>query len=133
MPNVAARIREQLNVKSFAVVKEKETYDSEKINPDTYSFPVFHNKFNQFLKEGHKIGKIEPLFKRILDADIKVWREKFAGVKEPAKEDPKKDKKKDKKKPKEAPTGDAPANKEEKAKKPATEQAAPSAPAAEST
>ena len=36
-----------------------------------------------FIKEGHKLGKIEPLFKRISEADVKVWKEKFGGVQNP--------------------------------------------------
>ena len=36
-----------------------------------------------FIKEGHKLGKIEPLFKRITEADVKAWKEKFGGVQNP--------------------------------------------------
>ncbi len=50
---------------------------------DNYSHPVFCNKFVCFIKEGHKLGKIEPLFKRISEADVKVWKEKFGGVQNP--------------------------------------------------
>lgn len=34
---------------------------------------------------GHKIGTILPLFKRIGDADVKTWREKFGGQQQAAK------------------------------------------------
>jgi hypothetical protein len=44
---------------------------------------VFCNKFLCFIKEGHKLGKIEPLFKRITEADVKAWKEKFGGVQNP--------------------------------------------------
>ncbi len=44
---------------------------------------MFCNKFLCFVKEGHKLGKIEPLFKRITEADVKVWKEKFGGVQNP--------------------------------------------------
>ena len=37
-----------------------------------------------FIKEGHKLGKIEPLFKRITEADVKALKEKFGGVQNPA-------------------------------------------------
>lgn len=82
MPNIALAIRTQLNLPKFNVVKEKDSYDSENILPDSFSHPVFFNKFYRFLNAGHKLGKIEPLFKRIMEADIKVWREKFAGKQE---------------------------------------------------
>jgi methionyl-tRNA synthetase len=82
MPNISLAIRTQLNLPKFNVVKEKDSYDSENILPDSYSHPVFFNKFYRFLNAGHKLGKIEPLFKRIMEADIKVWREKFAGKQE---------------------------------------------------
>ena len=44
---------------------------------------MFCNKFLCFIKEGHKLGKIEPLFKRITEADVKAWKEKFGGVQNP--------------------------------------------------
>jgi hypothetical protein len=82
MPNVSANIRRQLNVSVLTVINEKESYNSDNISADVYSYPVFHNRLCQYLKEGHKLGKIEPLFKRIMEADVKVWREKFAGVRD---------------------------------------------------
>lgn len=99
MPNVASTIRKQLNLPTFNVTTEKDTYDSDNIKADVYSHPVFFNQFLNFVKEGHNIGKPEPLFKRIMDADVKVWKEKFGGVQDKKPEDAKKDKKggKDKK------------------------------------
>ncbi|CAF0762286.1 unnamed protein product [Brachionus calyciflorus] len=99
MPNVASTIRKQLNLATFSVITEKENYDSENIKADVYSNPVYYEKFYNFVKEGHQIGKPEPLFKRIMDADVKLWKEKFGGVQEKKPEDAKKDKKggKDKK------------------------------------
>ena len=102
MPNISAVIRRQLNVPVFKVTKESETpeaYDGENIKPCEYEHPVFFNKFYQFVKEGHVIGKAEPLFKRILEADVKVWKEKFGGVQE-KKPDEKEAKGKKKEKPK---------------------------------
>ena len=96
MPNVSCTIRRQLNVDTFKVATELESYDSDNIKPGDYSHPVFFNKFYNFIKEGHKLGKIEPLFKRITDAEVKVWKEKFGGVQEPAAAAPG-DKKKEKK------------------------------------
>ena len=85
MPNVASTIRKQLNVPTFNVTNESTTeYDSDKITPGDFSHPIFCNKFSCFIKEGHKLGKIDPLFKRITDADVKLWKEKFAGVQDPA-------------------------------------------------
>ena len=97
MPNVSSTIRKQLNIDTFKVVGESESYDSENIKPGEYSHPVFFNKFFNFIKEGHKLGKIEPLFKRITDADAKAWKEKFGGVQNAAEAGPA-DKKADKKK-----------------------------------
>lgn len=97
MPNISAKIRNQLNVETFSVISEKETYDSENLKSDTYSSPVFFGKFFNFIQEGHQIGKPEPLFKRIMEADVKVWKEKFGGVQEKQPEDAKKDKKNAKK------------------------------------
>lgn len=79
MPKVSITIRQQLNLPVFDVVKEKESYDSSNIKSESYSYPKFYSKFVQFLKEGHQIGKAEPLFKRITDADIKEWKQKFGG------------------------------------------------------
>ncbi len=95
MPRVASTIRKQLNVDTFEVVREKDDYDSHNIKPDVFSYPKFVNKFYQFLKEGHKIGKVEPLFKRIGEADAKLWKEKFRGVQNSSgkqEEEPKKSK-----------------------------------------
>ena len=98
MPNVSSNIRRQLNVPTFDVLKEKENYDSENIVPDQYSHPVFFNQFYNFIKEGHQIGKAEPLFKRIGDAEVKEWKAKFGGVQEkkPDEKNPKDKKAKDK-------------------------------------
>ena len=79
MPNVSASIRRQLNLPAFSVLTDKPEYSSENIISDSYEFPVFYNKFFRFLTPGHKIGTILPLFKRIGDADVKTWREKFGG------------------------------------------------------
>lgn len=100
MPNVSANIRKQLNLPVFSVTTENASYDSDNIKPDVYSYPVFFNKFFNFVKEGHHIGKSEPLFKRIMDADVKVWKEKFGGVQEKRDEKNPKDKKQAKKEPK---------------------------------
>lgn len=110
MPNVSATLRKQLNLPVFKVLNESETYDSDNIKPDVYSHPLFFNKFYNFVKEGHLIGKPEPLFKRILDADVKLLKEKFAGVQ---------DKKADEKNPKDKKGGNAKKNdaKKEKRKK----------------
>ena len=89
-------IRKQLNLPIFKVLKESESYDSENIKPCDYEHPVFFSKFYQFVKEGHIIGKAEPLFKRIAEADVKVWKEKFGGVQEKKPEDDPKNKKKEK-------------------------------------
>lgn len=97
MPNISAKIRKQLNLETFSVISEKEMYDSENLKSDTYSFPIFFGKFFNFVQEGHQIGKPEPLFKRIMEADVKVWKEKFGGVQETKPEDGKKDKKNAKK------------------------------------
>ncbi len=74
--------------------------------------PVLPDKLYCFLREGHKIGKAEPLFKRIKEDEIKVLKQTFAGVKEAV---PEKDAKKDKKK-------------EKKAKAPAQTPAPPATP-----
>ena len=81
MPNVSNTIRRQLNVEEFQLAFDRAQagYDSENIKPSSYSFPKLVTKFNCFLKPGHKIGKSEPLFKRIAETDAKVWKEKFAG------------------------------------------------------
>jgi methionyl-tRNA synthetase len=81
MPNVSIAIRKQLNLPLFDVNSEKENYDSGNIKPEVYSYPKFYNTFVQFLKEGHRIGNAEPLFKRITDAEVKEWKEKFGGQK----------------------------------------------------
>lgn len=85
MPNVSASIRRQLNLPAFSVLTDKPEYSSENIISDSYEFPVFYNKFYRFLTPGHKIGTILPLFKRIGDADVKTWREKFGGQQQAAK------------------------------------------------
>jgi methionyl-tRNA synthetase len=83
MPNVTAAIRRQLNVETLEVVTESKQpdidYNSDSIKRSKYSFPVFAEKFYKFLDEGHKIGKAEPLFKRIGEADAKSLKERFAG------------------------------------------------------
>lgn len=84
MPNVSASIRRQLNLPAFSVLTDKPEYSSENIISDSYEFPVFYNKFFRFLTPGHKIGTILPLFKRIGDADVKTWREKFGGQQQQA-------------------------------------------------
>ena len=81
MPNVSNTIRRQLNVNEFKLSYDPATatYDSDNIKPSSFSFPKFVDKFACYLREGHKIGKIEPLFKRITDDETKLWREKFGG------------------------------------------------------
>ncbi len=97
MPNVSIAIRKQLNLPVFDVNAEKETYDSSDIKPEVYSHPKFYGSFVQFLKEGHQIGNAEPLFKRITDAEVKEWKEKFGGQKTAAAADePKEGEKKSK-------------------------------------
>lgn len=93
MPNISTKIRNQLNLAPFDVITEKEIYDSENLKSDEYSHPIFFEKFYNFVPEGHQIGKPEPLFKRIMEADVKIWKEKFGGVQEKKPEDAKKDKK----------------------------------------
>lgn len=82
MPNVSATIRKQLNVPLFKVRNEspnEKDYDSGNITPGSYEYPVFYNTFTNFIKEGHKIGKVEPLFKMIAEADVKALKERFGG------------------------------------------------------
>lgn len=105
MPNISAVIRKQLNVPTFNVKNESpnpQDYDSDNIKPGTYEYPVFYSTFTNFLKEGHKIGKIEPLFKRIADTDVKVLKERFAGLQVPKTEVKKEEKKKEEKPKREA-------------------------------
>jgi methionine--tRNA ligase beta chain len=93
MPNVSSTIRKQLNVPTFIVQNESsnaQDYDSDKIKPGFYQYPIFYDTFNNFLKQGHKIGKPEPLFKRIAEADVKILKEKFGGVQQESKPDEKK-------------------------------------------
>ncbi len=93
MPNVSSTIRKQLNVPTFIVQNESsnaQDYDSDKIKPGFYQYPVFYDTFNNFLKQGHKIGKPEPLFKRIAEVDVKTLKEKFGGVQQESKPDEKK-------------------------------------------
>lgn len=93
MPRVALALRKQLGLNEYQVVSEKEEYDGESIRPDVFSSPRFHAKLRQFVYEGHRIGKPEPLFKRIGEADVKLWKEKFGGGGVEAKpEEPKKSK-----------------------------------------
>ena len=85
MPNVSAAIRKQLNLPVFEVLSESpnaQDYDSENIKPCNYQSPVFFSTFQNFVKEGHLIGKAEPLFKRIGDTEVKEWKQKFGGVQE---------------------------------------------------
>ena len=99
MPNVSATIRKQLNVPTFNVRNKSSNpkdYDSDCIKPGYYEYPVFYGSFNNFGKEGHKMGKAEPLFKRIAEADVKILKERFAGVQDNS--GTKKDEKKDVKK-----------------------------------
>jgi hypothetical protein len=108
MPNVSSTIRKQLNVPTFNVKNEStnpKDYDSDSIKPENYQYPVFYGSFNNFVKEGHKMGKAEPLFKRIAEADVKLLKERFAGVQDnsgPKKEEKKEVKIEVKKQPKEA-------------------------------
>jgi methionyl-tRNA synthetase len=86
MPNTAATIRRQLNVQSWQYNNDttsKEVDLSKNIRSSVYSYPKFYHNFQQFISGGHKIGKIEPLFKRITDDDVKVWKEKFSGQQQP--------------------------------------------------
>ena len=88
MPNVSATIRKQLNLPAFDVIKDQdslEKYDSSNIKSDVFSYPIFADRFYQFLPEGHQIGVAAPLFKRIAEADAKAWKEKFGGVRDAAK------------------------------------------------
>jgi hypothetical protein len=85
MPNVASTIRKQLNVPTFVVTTESpnsQDYNSDEIKKGFSQYPVYCGNFSNFLKVGHTIGKAEPLFKRITDAEIKLLREKFDGTKE---------------------------------------------------
>jgi methionyl-tRNA synthetase len=93
MPNVSNTIRRQLNVPEFLVNGEKEVYSGEDIKSDVYSYPKFYPRFVQFLKEGHAIGKPEPLFKRVMDAEVKEWKEKFGGQQQQKVEEVKEEKK----------------------------------------
>ena len=88
MPRVTATLRKQLNVEPVEVVSEKPDYDSMNIRSDVFSYPKFSPKLCQFLKEGHRIGKPEPMFKRIGEAEVKLWKEKFGGPKDAAKDQP---------------------------------------------
>ncbi len=92
MPNVSSTIRKQLNVPTFIVQNElnAQDYDSDKIEPGFYQYPILYDTFNNFLKQGHKIGKPQPLFKRIVEADIKNLKEQFGCVQQENKLDKKK-------------------------------------------
>jgi len=109
MPNISLNIRRQLNLNDFNVVREKEDYDGDNIRSDVYSYPKFVNKFYNFIREGHKIGKAEPLFKRIGEADVKLWKEKFGGPQTTTddKDSKAKKDKKQKNQPKEKPKNDS--------------------------
>ena len=85
MPNVSSAIRRQLNLPTFNVVNDKiHSNNSNDIEPGDYEHPVFHNHFMCFLKEGHKMGKPEPLFKRITDDQVKDLKVKYGGSQEKA-------------------------------------------------
>lgn len=103
MPNVSFTIRKQLNLESFdRPASDAENIDSTNIRVGNYAYPVFEPKFTCLIKEGHKLGKIEPLFKRILEADAKAWKEQFAGKREETEAELKKKAQKEKKKEKKA-------------------------------
>ncbi len=93
MPNVSLSIRKQLNVATFKLLNEETIdrvepdYNSDDIKPTDYEHPIFHNHFVCFLKEGHKMGKSEPLFRRITEDEIKVLKEKFGGVQQQKKDE----------------------------------------------
>ncbi|PAV60137.1 hypothetical protein WR25_18500 [Diploscapter pachys] len=78
MPEVSKRIREQCGLPEL---------------------PLFSPYVINYLKPGHKIQKIAPLFKKIEPDQVKAFREKFGGgqEKEPAKPGEKPDKKAQKK------------------------------------
>lgn len=81
MPQVSSTIRKQLNLPNFTLNNQQtaESYNDAEIKATEYQHPVFHNQFLCFLKEGHKLGKPEPLFKRITDDEIKTLKQKYGG------------------------------------------------------
>ena len=84
MPNASAAIRKQLNVPTFNVISNAQSdCSSESITATNYEHPVFHNHLLCFIKEGHQMGKAEPLFKRITEDEVKLLKEKFGGAKQP--------------------------------------------------
>ncbi len=84
MPNVSSTIRKQLNLPTFNVMNDKLSHqiDSNNIKPTQYEHPILHSRFMCFLKEGHKMGKSEPLFKRITEDQVKELKVRFGGVQE---------------------------------------------------
>lgn len=94
MPQTSNSIRRQLNLNEL-----NDLIANLSLTSTLKKFPQLPEKMACFLNSGHKIGKPEPLFKRLKDDEIKLLREKFGGKKEDKPQDDKKDnKKKDKKK-----------------------------------
>jgi len=62
MPNTSAVIQSQLNIKINLLPKD--------------------NRFHCILKSGHKIGKAEPLFKKLESKEIEALKQRFKGKQE---------------------------------------------------
>lgn len=84
MPVTSFIIRKQLNVDTLELITLIENL---KLNGNANNnngsrqlpYPKLPNKLYFFLKTGHKIGKAEPLFKRVKDDDVKALKQRFAG------------------------------------------------------
>ena len=83
MPVTSLIIRRQLNIDQQDLA---DLIKGLKLDGGTTPFPTLPEKFQCFVKAGHKIGKAEPLFRQIKDDEINGLKTRFAGKQDAAAE-----------------------------------------------